>query len=202
LGLFSFFFGSPLGIITGIITTLVMVVVILVVVTGALAFTGGPGACTPGGGTIEISDAQAQSFDQKWDQLDAALDGGNSTSITLTESEVSSRADKYIEDKGGDVSDIRVCIHDGFGEVTGKVDASVAKAKFKVKGTVDLSSDHPNANFDDVEVGNVPGAVLGPLENLVEDAIQELLDDINMKHNYTATLQEGSATIEGAPQGP
>jgi hypothetical protein len=202
MGLFSFFFGSPLGIITGLITTLVMLVIVLVVVTGALAFTGGPGACTPGGGAIEISDAHAQSFDQKWDQLDAALDGGQSTSITLSESEVSSRADRYLDDKGGDVSDIRVCIHSGFGEVTGKVDASVSKAKFRVKGTVDLSGDHPDANFDDVEVGNVPGAVIGPFENLVEDAIQEVLDDINLKHTYSVTLAEGSATIEGAPQGP
>lgn len=202
MGLFSFFFGSPLGIITGLLTTLVMIVVVLVVVTGALGFTGGPGACTPGGGTIEINDAQAQAFDQKWDQLDASLDAGNSTSISLSESEVSSRADRYLREKGGDVSDIRVCIHNGFGEVTGKVDASVSKAKFKVKGNVDLTGDHPDLNFDDIEVGNVPGAVIGPFENLVEDALQEVLDDINLKHSYTPTLQEGSVTIQGAPQGP
>jgi hypothetical protein len=199
MGLFSFFFGSPLGIITGLLTTLVLIAVILVVVTGALAFTGGPGACTPGGGAIDISDAQSQSFTQKWDQLDASLDAGNATSISLSESEISSRADRYIRDKGGDVSDVRVCIHNGFGEVTGKVDASVAEAKFKVKGTVDLTGDHPNANFDDIEVGNIPSAVIGPFENLVEDAIQELLDDINLKHSYTPTLQEGSVTIQGTP---
>ena len=100
------------------------------------------------------------------------------------------------------MSNIRVCIYSGFGEVTGKVDTGVADAKFKVKGTVDLIGDSPKANFDDIEVGNVPGVVLSPLESIVEEAIQELLDDVTLKHSYTATLQGGSATIQGAPQGP
>ena len=64
--MFSFFFGSPLGFIIGLITSVIMILVVLVLITGALAFTGGPAACTPGGGAIEVNDAQAQSFDQKW----------------------------------------------------------------------------------------------------------------------------------------
>jgi hypothetical protein len=191
--------GSPLGIIIGVLTTLLMIVAVVVVVTGVLAFTGGPDPCTPGGGPIEVSDAQAASFDQKWDSLNAALDGGTAGSMSLTESEVTSRADRFIDEQGGDISDIRVCIHNGFGEVTGKVDVSVAEAKFKASGTVDLSGDHPVAEFDDVEVGNVPGVILDPFESTVEDAIQELLDDINLDHTYTVELQEGQAVIQGTP---
>jgi hypothetical protein len=195
MGLFS----SPLGIIVGILSSVILIIVVLVVVTGGLALTGGPDACTPGGGGIVVNDANAQAFDDKWDQMDALLDAGNATSITLNESEVTSRADRFLSENGGDVKEIRVCIHEGFGEATGKVDLPVGEAKFKASGTVDLSGDHPEAQFDDVEVGNVPGVVLSPFEDAVEEAIQELLDDINLKHNYSVILEEGLAVIQGAP---
>ena len=199
MGFLGFFFKSPIGIVLGFLSSLIMLAIVVVAVTGVLAFTGGPSACTPGGDTIVLDDANSQAFDQKWDQLDASLDSGAPTAISLSESEISSRADSYIRDRGGDVSEVRVCIHDGFGEVTGKVDAFVGDARFKVKGTVTLSGGHPVADFQDIEVGNVPGAVLGPFENAVEDAIQELLDDITLKHAYTPALQPGSAAINGTP---
>ena len=199
MGLFAFLFRTPLGIIISVFSGLIGLVVVASVAVGALAFTGGPGSCTPGGGPIEISDAQAQSFDTQWDGLDAALNGGTTTSVTFTESEVSSRANKYIDDKGGDVDDVRVCIHNGFGEVTGKVNAFVASGKFKVTGTVSLDQGRPIVDFQDIEVGNVPGFALAPFENAVEDAIQELLDDITLEHTYTPSLSEGQAKIDGTP---
>ena len=202
MGLFAFLFKTPLGIIISLLSGIIGLVLIAGVGVAAMALTGGPGPCTPGGGAIEISDAQAQSFDTKWDGLDADLAGGGSSSITLTESEVSSRANKYIDDKGGDVNDVQICIHDGYGEVTGSVDVAVGSGKFKAKGAVALNGGRPVVDFQDIELGNVPSFALGPLEGAVEDAIQELLDDITLEHKYTPTLQEGSATIEGAPQGP
>ena len=199
MGFLTFFFKSPIGIVLGLFSSLIMLAVVIVAIVGVLAFSGGPAACTPGGGVIQLSDANSAAFDAKWDQLDGLLDGGAATAISLSESEVASRADRYIRDHGGDVSDIRVCIHEGFGEVTGEVDAFIGKSKFKVTGTVDLSSGHPVANFDDIEVGNVPGALLGPLESAVEDGIQELLDDVTLKHTYTPILQEGGVVIQGVP---
>jgi hypothetical protein len=195
----SFFLKSPLGMILGLISSLLTLLVLIVLITGVLAYTGGPGACTPGGGAIEISDAQAASFDQKWDQLDASLDGGAPTAISLTESEISSRAAQYIRDHSGDISDVRVCVHDGQGEVTGKVDALLGKIKFKAAGTVDLTSGHPVAEFDDISVGNVPGFILGLFEGIVESAIEELLEDIGLSHTYTPGLSGGSAEIQGTP---
>ena len=199
MGLFAFLFKTPLGIIISLFSGLIGLVLIAGVGVTAMALTGGPAPCTPGGGAIEISDAQAQSFDTKWDGLDAALAGGRSSSITLTESEVSSRADKYIDDKGGDVDDVRVCIHDGYGEVTGSVDVAVGSGKFKVKGTVALNGGRPVVDFDDIELGNVPGFALGPLEGAVEDAIEELLDDITLEDTYAPSLSEGQVKIDGTP---
>ena len=199
MGLFAFLFKTPLGIIISIFSGLIGLVLIAGAGVAAMALTGGPGPCTPGGGAIEISDAQAQSFDTKWDWLDAPLAGGGSSSITLTESEIGSRANKYIDDKGGDVDDIRVCIHDGYGEVTGSVDVAVGSGKFKAKGAVALNGGRPVVDFQDIELGNVPGFALGPLEGAVEDAIQELLDDITLEHTYAPSLSEGQAEIDGTP---
>jgi len=199
VGLLGFLFKTPLGIIISLFSGLIAVVFIAGVGVGAMALTGGPAPCAPGGGTIEISDAQAAAFDQKWDELDAALNGAAPSSISLNESEISSRANKYIDDKGGDVDNVRVCIHDGYGEVTGSVDVVVGSGDFRVKGTVALSGGRPVVDFQDVDVGNVPGFVLGPFENAVEGAIQELLDDITLDHTYTPALTEGKAEINGTP---
>jgi hypothetical protein len=199
MGLFAFLFKTPLGIIISLFSGIIGVVLIAGVGVGALALSGGPGPCTPGGGPIEISDAQAQAFDTKWDTLDASLAGGSQASATFTESEISSRANRYIDDRGGDVDDIQVCIHDGSGEVTGKVNAFVGNGNFRVTGSVTLDQGRPVVDFRDIEVGNVPGFALAPFENAVEDAIQELLDDITLNHTYAPTLSEGQAKIDGSP---
>jgi hypothetical protein len=193
-------FSSPLGIIFSIFAGLFTILIVLVVVTGLLAFTGGPDACTPGGtAAIENTAANAAAFDAKWDEMDAMLDGGTPATINLTESEVTSRANAFIDDEGGDVADVQVCIYSGSGAATGEVDLPVGTAKFKVTGTVDLTGEHPEAQFDDVEVGNVPGAILDPFESTVEDAIQELLDDVDLSHDYTVELRPGEAVISGTP---
>ena len=193
-------FKSPLGIILSLISTVLVIIVAFVVITGILAFSGGPSPCTPGGtAPIEDNDANAVAFDAKWDQMDATLDGGAPASITLTESEITSRANQFIKDEGGDIGSVQVCIYSGSGAATGQVDLPVGDAKFKVTGTVSLSGPHPVAEFDDIEVGNIPGVVMDPFESAVEDAIQELLDDIDLTHTYTVELQPGQAVISGMP---
>ncbi len=199
MGLFAFLFKTPIGIIISMFSGVIMFAVIVVVVVGVMAFSGGPAACTPGGGVIVIDAANADSFDAKWDQLDAALGSGDPGSIVLNESEVSSRANEYIDSKASDLGDVQVCIHNGVGEVTGEVDVFVGTGKFKVTGTVDLSTGVPVVDFQDIEVGNVPGFVLGPFESAVEDAIQELLNDLDLDHTYVPTLTEGQAQIDGTP---
>lgn len=193
-------FKSPLGIIFSIIGTVFLVIFAFVIITGILAFSGGPSPCTPGGtAPIEDNDANAAAFDAKWDQMDAVLDGGAPASVTLTESEVTSRANQFIKEEGGDIGTVQVCIYSGSGAATGEVDLPIGNAKFKATGTVSLDGPHPVAEFDDIEVGNIPGVVMDPFESAVEDAIQELLDDVNLDHTYTVELQPGQAVISGTP---
>ena len=201
MGFLSFFGPSPLGIaITGIIVILIAAV-IFVGVNVILAFSGGPGPCTPGGGPITINAANADGFQQKWDGFDAVLDGASPSSASFDESEVTSRADQYFRDETDvDFVDIRICIHDGFGEATAKLEAILGlDTEVKVTGTVDLTGDTPVAQIDDIEIGNVPGFITNAIEGFVEDAVDEALEDIDLSHTYTPTLTEGNAQIDGVP---
>ncbi|MEE8346245.1 MAG: hypothetical protein V3S20_02740, partial [Dehalococcoidia bacterium] len=123
MGFLSFFGSSPLGIA---ITAIIVIVIAAVLFVGAnliLAFSGGPGPCTTDGDLIILNAANADGFQQKWDDFDAVLDGGSPSSVSFSESEVTSRADQYIRDETNvDFADVRICIHDGFGEATAKLE--------------------------------------------------------------------------------
>jgi hypothetical protein len=201
MGFLRFFWLSPLGMVVGAILTIFFVAVIFVGVNVILAFAGGPGDCTPGSGTLTINDANAQAFQEKWDASDAVLDGGSASSVLLNESEISSRAEQYIrEETDVDFKDIRVCIHDDYAEVTGSLEAFLGlDTKVKVKGSLYLTGEHPEARDLEIEIGNVPGFVTGVIEGVVEDALDEALKDIDLKHVYAPTLMEGEAEIEGLP---
>ena len=197
---FSWFLGSALRMVFGLVVLILLAAVVFVGVNVVLAFSGGPGPCTPGGGAITVDAANSQAFEQKWDTFDATLGGGSSTSVNFNESEISSRTQTFLDENDAPFSDARVCIHDGFGEGTATLDAFLGlEAKIRVKGNLDLTGQHPVAQIDDIEAGNVPGWLTGAIEGFVEDAIENQLDDIDLEHTYTPTLTEGNAKIDGQP---
>ena len=203
MGFLRFFWSSPWGIAIGITTTIFVAVVIFAAVNTILAFSDGPGVCTPGGGPITVNAANAEKFDQKWDDFDAVLDGGSPSSVTFNESELSSRADRYFrEEKGIDFRDVRVCIHDGYAEATGTLDAILGlEVEVKLKGTMDLTGDTPEVEIDDIEFGKVPGWLVDIADAILgaEGDIDDGLDDIELKHTYAPSLTEGEAQIDGVP---
>jgi hypothetical protein len=179
-------------------------VVSLVVLAGAfggtvvgLAVTGGPEDCQPGGGAIVVSDANAEIFDEKWDLFQTALDGGSPASVTFSESEVTSRVNAWNDEK--DIFDVvQVCIHDGYGEATGTLDGAVVDAKFKITGRVELVDEHPAVHVDDIDLGNVPGPLVGTVEDLAEDPIEDVLG-VDLSHEYVVAYTEGEVRIDGLP---
>ena len=201
MGFLSFFGTSPLGIALTAILVIAIAAVIFVGANVLLALSGGPGRCTPGGDPITVNADNAAMFQEKWDAFDVILNGGSPSSVTFNESEVTSRADQYIsEETDLDFEDVRVCIHDGFGEATGKLEAILGlETKVKVKGNLDLTGDHPVAQDLEIEIGNVPGFITNVIEGFVEDSFDEALEDINLSHLYTPTLTEGEAQIGGVP---
>jgi hypothetical protein len=196
----SFFWSNPVGLILGVLLGIISLVIAFFVILAALTVVGGPDPCTPDGGPISITQANSDAFQNKWDAMDETLDGGSSASENFNESEVSSRADRYLTDESdAPFTDVRVCLHEGYGEGTAKLSIIGIDVKVKVKGNMELTGPSPVAKIDDIEVGSVPGFVTGVIEGIVEDAIEEGLEDIELKHDYQATLTEGNAQIDGTP---
>lgn len=56
-------------------------------------------------------------------------------------------------------------------------------------------------DIDDIDFGKVPGWLIDVTDAIfgVENDIDEALEDITLKHTYTATLSEGQVQIDGAP---
>ncbi len=194
--------GSRIRTWLGRVVLVVAGVIVLVGAFGggaiALAVTGGPDGCQAGGGPIVVNHANAEAFDRKWDAFNAALAGGSDASVTFDESEVTSRVNAWNDEK--DIfEEIRICIHDGYGEATGTLHGvSVVDAAFRLKGTVQLTGDHPAVHVDDIELGNVPGLLFAPLKGQAENPIDEVLDGVDLHHNtYTMTYAEGEVRIDG-----
>ncbi len=195
MGFLSFFWSSPLGIVVGIITAAGVLIVVVVVAGAALAVTGGPDPCTPGGGPITVNAANAQAFDDKWQALNDTLDAGSPASASFTESEVSSFVDREV---GSTFSDVRICIHDGFGEATAKLDFIGLSSKIKVTGNVAFG-EHPEAVDVDIEVGNVPGFFTNLIEGLIERLLDEEPKKVDLDHSYSSLPTEGNGQIDGVP---
>ena len=198
----SFFFGTWVGRIILVLGSIIILTVALGGVLGGLAITGGPADCQPGGGSIVVSDALSETFQQKWDAFDATLDAGSPASVTFSESEVTSRAVNWINNEGGpDFDDAQICIHDGYGEATGTLRSwGIFDVKFKLRGTVELSGNRLLTDIEDIDIGNVPDPLHLWLEGQLEDPIEEGLDNLGLEpHTYTVILTEGSVTVEGRP---
>jgi len=196
MGFLSFFGTSPLGTALTAILVIAIAAVIFVGANVLLALSGGPGRCTPGGDPITVNADNAAMFQEKWDAFDVILGGGSPSSVTFNESEVSSFVDREI---GSPFSDPRICIHDGFGEGTATLDILGLSVKIKVTGNVDLSGEHPVAEIDDIEVGNVPGFITDIIEDFITDFIDDETNKADLSHIYTPTLTEGTAQIDGVP---
>jgi hypothetical protein len=193
--MFAPFFFLPLFLFMLFVAFVVGVVVM------AFAIVGGPDACTPGGGPIVVSEANADAFQTKWDAFDATLDSGATASVTFTESEVTSRAIRVME---GDLDDqdflqnFRVCLHDGYGEISGTVNMpAFTDVKYRVRGTAQIDREL-KVNVEEVEVGSVPGFFTDWLGDRI-DRTADLFDEGEFDHRYVLTLSGGQAQIDGTP---
>jgi len=166
--------------------------------TVGLAVTGGPGSCQAGGGPIVVNAANAEAFHRKWDAFNAALASGKAASVTFSESEVNSRLNAWNDEK--DIfREVRVCIHDGYGEATGKLGWEGIEGAFKITGTVDLTGQHAVVHVDDIDLGNVPDTLLEAFKGRAENPIEEALDKYDASHSYKMTYAEGEVRIDGQP---
>ncbi|MEX0683230.1 MAG: hypothetical protein WD904_05940 [Dehalococcoidia bacterium] len=158
---------------------------------------------------IENNEAFARSFDQRWNQLAIqALAGAPSYSITLTESEVTSRADVLLHEHVP-VDDFTVCFHDGFAETiaTGHVPGlggipvlgGLFDAGVEASGAIDVSGDYARVTFSELSIENIPSFIEDEFRDEAERAVNDELAKMPLQYRYDVTFAEGTATVTVSP---
>lgn len=182
-----------------LIPLLVIVAPVALVAATALAlFAGSPGACGHGR-EVTFDPALAFAYDERWLAFNAELLYGNPASITVTESEATSRA-RFFIDAAAPVEDVRICFVDGGGDVNATLETPVGPdIDVRVKGTANLAGEHPRADVDSITLGALPSFVTRPFHGIIERIADDQLDRITLDHRVSVDVREGQATITGTP---
>lgn len=192
---------SPFRVLAWVFGLLVIGAPAAAVILFLLAIAGSPGACDSQGRAITADLAGAASFQDKWDGMNDALDAGQPSSATFTESEATSRAQLWVEEHDAPVSDLRLCFSADGGSGSAKIDIPLLPGNVDVlvSGTLDLTGDKPEAEITKTEMGRLPGPVSGAVENFITRLIDHETDDVTLKHDYGLTFGDGEITITGQP---
>ncbi|HLC28441.1 MAG TPA: hypothetical protein VJL07_03240 [Dehalococcoidia bacterium] len=165
-------------------------------------------------GTHEVrgvnSDATlADAWQAKWSEFDSKLDAGQSASVSFTESESTSRAARYLDQKDAPITNLIICFHDGVAEASGNVDLPVLgdlpgiggafDSNVLVRGTIDLGGANPTIQITKTEAGNLPADAAEQLKGSIEAVVNDRLNDLNLQHKTTVKFSEGSVEISGTP---
>jgi hypothetical protein len=149
-----------------------------------------------------ISSAQAAAFDEKWDTFQGAIDAVNaggsadpSQFVVFTESEISSRANTWVDERNIPMDDIRVCLDEGYGVGTGTVSILGFDTKVRVKGSVQLNENSAQPRIDEMQVGSVPGWMSGPLRRLVNRQLDRTAIDVVNAQQYRVLIAQGSGAV-------
>lgn len=191
----------PLRLLALLLGLIVIGVPLVVLILFILAVTGSPGSCVPDGRTITISPAGAASFQTKWEQLDAALDAGQVSTVVFDDSETTSRARQWIDEHDVPASDVYICFEAGRGSGSAKIDVPFfpGDVDVLVHGTLNLTGDHPKIEIDKIEAGGLPGPLTHLLEGFVIGLVDDQTQDLTLTHDYGIAFSDGQATVTGQP---
>jgi hypothetical protein len=196
------FMFTPLRLIVWLLGLLIVALPTLAIVVFLLAVIGSPGSCGDADPQAPTDVAAAASFQMKWDQLNATLNAGQNSTITVTEAETTARARQWVDEHDAPVEELLICFEVDGGAASGKVDIPFfpGDVDVLVRGTVDMTGEQPEADIDSIEVGSLPG----PLTDRVRTFINRLIDDqteqVTLSHDYGIFFGDGTATISGQPE--
>ena len=178
---------------------IVLAPLVIIVVSSLLVFNGSPGTCG-GGRQISAEPLLAFAYDQRWLAFNAQLINGLPATLNVTEDEATSRADLFLAQSNAPIDDLRVCMVDGGGDINGKIDTPLGPdIEVRVKGSVDLSGRHPDANIDSIRIGAMPAVVTRPFHGLVSRIIDNEMERIELDHRLDVNIRERETTITGTP---
>src|SRR4051794_14318911 len=121
---------------------LIVVPPLLLAVAVFLAFHGSPAKC---GGSREVtaSELLAQSYEQRWLAFQQQLTSGRPASITVTDSEATSRTQNFLATSGAPVHGVRLCFVPGGADVNGTLSPPFGPdIAVRLKGSADLNGRH------------------------------------------------------------
>ena len=164
------------------------------------------GVCKSPSGEVRQIDTDAsfaRDFDVAWSQL-----GGPSFQITLTESEVSSRADELLGDDLP-VDEITICFHDGYAEafargempVLGRIPllGGIFDVSVRLRGSVGFDGPYARLTISDFDIDGFPGFIDDRLRDEVERETNVTLTTMPLRFDYQVTFEEGQAIVSVTP---
>lgn len=192
---------NPFRLIATLLGFLMLATPVAAVAFFFVAIAGSPGSCEDENRPITTSVQLAGSFQEKWDALDATLVAGRPASATFTESEVTSRADRWLEENDAPIDKILICFSEGTASASAKIDIPFVPGDIDVlvSGTLILTGDLADADVDKIEVGGLPDLLTELVENFIDDIFEDQTDDLELDHNYTLLFTEGEVTVSGVP---
>ena len=153
--------------------------------------------------------ALADAWQAKWQAFDAQLDAGQPATVSFTESEATSRAQRFLDSKEAPLKDLKLCFHEGTTEATGNFDLPILAdlpgigdsldSNVRARGTMDFSGANPRIVITEIEAGNLPADAAERLKGRIEGVINDCLDDLLPQHKLSAKLTEGAIEISGTP---
>lgn len=165
-----------------------------------LTVTGSPDGCR--NTSVHATSEGATVAERKWREFGAALVQDGVATITLTEQEVTGRANRWIEERHLPVTDLRVyfCSADrdhpkGQGQVTASIGQGPVSTTVLVDATLDTRVEGDAIRIIDVRAGNLPGFATGWAESRVQDIVRDAA--VDFEENVTeVTFADGEITLK------
>jgi hypothetical protein len=176
-----------------------------------LASSGGPddpaGACrnseldlespeSPGLRDVVTDPALAQTWQERWDAFRSEVDAGQGIRITFEESEVASRATRWLGDEDIPLKRVTICFYDGEAEARATAEVPVVsdipflggifETEVTARGNIDLSGEHPRIEITGLDAGKLPGFATGRVENDIESLINDQLAELTLDAHTTS----------------
>ncbi len=192
---------NPFRLIATLLGFLVLATPIAAVTFLFVAIAGSPGTCEDENRPITTSDQLASQYREKWDALNATLEAGQPASATFTESEVTSRANSWLEEQDAPIEDILICFEDGTASASAKIDIPFVPGDIDVltSGTLILTGDVADADVDKIEVGGLPDLLTDLVEDFIDNVFEDQTEELELNHTYTLLFSEGQVTVSGLP---
>ena len=192
---------NPIRLIAALLGILVLATPIAAVVFFFVAIAGSPGNCGGDEKTITTSLSLAAAYEEKWDSLEAALDAGQTSSVTFSESEVTSRASVWLQEQDAPIDDVMICFGEGTAATSAKIDIPFVPGDIDVlaRGSLILTGTVADSELTDLEVGGLPGPLTDLVEDFINNVIEDQTEDLDLDHSYTLVFTEGQVTISGVP---